>query len=222
MFYRTNTNKYGLEVVVDTTSDSNFARTSGLNYVETSGSPRVGDYVHEGSFIGVDSADYNIIAEKIRIAEAERTTQEGITIPEPQPEGEVNPDPDPEEQVIPELEVPTIPEGSNGEVPEDPDGDLWIDDSNLEVAVEILTEELDWITELHSRVSTASVEDDNPKKIVFTPAVSTATSDVTLDEIEFVEDTKDDYLATLNKEKTRIQNAYDKAVADLAAATDSE
>lgn len=216
MFYRVNTNKYGLEVVVDTTTDANFARTSGLQYVETSSSPKIGDYVHEGKFIGIDSSDYQIISEIIKVKEAERTSQEGILIPEPQPEGEINSDPSPEEQVIPELEIPSIPIGSNGEIPED--GKVYYDEDRLEEEVERLSKDLAWITELVSRAPDAIIDPDNSSLLKFDPPVTVAGIDETLSEVILLKgDTKDDYITTVTNSKEKTKLAYDEAVEKLAA-----
>lgn len=222
MYYFTKTNKYGLEVVADVTSDVTFARTSGINFVETDQSPRIGDYLHEGSFIGVDSDDYSIIAAIIATKEAERTADEGITIPEPQPEGEVNPDPDPDEQVIPELEVPAIPEGSNGEIPED--GEMHFDDSIIDDEVTRLREAYDWTTELLSRASSASVDSDNPRRIVFDPPVSIPGVEETLSEVIISDDEEDldGYINTITLANQKAKRAYDAAVARAAEIASSE
>jgi hypothetical protein len=69
-YIRTKQNIYGINVVIDISTDENFVRTSGLEWTEiSSGSPAIGDYYYNNQFINIDSDNYSIIRDLIHAQE---------------------------------------------------------------------------------------------------------------------------------------------------------
>lgn len=66
MHIRCVTNKYNLQLVIDSCEDTDFVRLtdSTLNWIDIDGKAKAGDYFYNGKIISVDSPDYSII-EKI-------------------------------------------------------------------------------------------------------------------------------------------------------------
>ena len=69
-YIRTKQNIYGIDIVIDISTDENFVRTSGLEWTEiSSGSPAIGDYYYNNQFINIDSDNYSIIRDLIHTQE---------------------------------------------------------------------------------------------------------------------------------------------------------
>jgi len=96
-YVRTKQNNYGIDIVIDITTNENFVKTSGLEWIKvTTGSPAIGDYYYNDQFINTDSSNYTIIRDLIfnkeepnRILrekeEAERLAQSPATLDSPEP-----------------------------------------------------------------------------------------------------------------------------------------
>lgn len=65
-YIRTKENNYGINVVIDITTDENFVSTSGLSWIQVeSGDPQIGDYFYNDMFINLQSDNYSIIEDLI-------------------------------------------------------------------------------------------------------------------------------------------------------------
>ena len=65
-YIRTKQNNYGIDVVIDITTDENFVSTSGLQWTKVStGSPSIGDYYYDNQFINTQSDNYSAIKDLI-------------------------------------------------------------------------------------------------------------------------------------------------------------
>lgn len=65
MLFRTEKDKYGLDIVVATTADSNFAAISGLDWKETSSPVATGDFWFNGNIVKPGGEGYGAIEEII-------------------------------------------------------------------------------------------------------------------------------------------------------------
>lgn len=65
-YIRTKENNYGIDIVIDITTDETFVSTSGLTWTQIeSGDPQIGDYYYNNMFINLQSDNYSIIQDLI-------------------------------------------------------------------------------------------------------------------------------------------------------------
>lgn len=85
MFYiRTEKNKYDIEVVIDSSDDEHFVKTSGLEWIEidTNLRPINGTYFYDGEIISLDSENYHQIEQIIFEKEEPNRVERESNLPE--------------------------------------------------------------------------------------------------------------------------------------------